>query len=95
MEDFRIRLSRAIEPYIIVGGTLEGGPLYDYGVCGVIENFLDDLMEREPVCTSYSYLDFDTDGVVVKGCMTVTFMEYYMVPEVFTFLYEKDLRDDG
>ena len=94
MEDFRIRLSRAIEPYIIVPSIL-GGPLYDYGVCGVIENFLEDLMEKEPVCTSYSYLDFDTDGIVVKGCMTVTVMEHYMVPEVFTFLYERDLRTDG
>ena len=94
MRDFRVTLKEITDPYR-TSRPIGLEPIYDYGVCGVIENFLDELMEAAPFNTSYSYMDCDTDGITVKGCMTVTIMEHYLVPEVFTFLYERDLRDDG
>ena len=91
MKDFKVRLKEITDPYRI-SRPAGMDPLYDYGVCGVIENFLEELMEAKPICTSYAYMDCDTDGISVRGCMTITIMEHYLVPEVFTFLYERDLN---
>ena len=94
MKDFRVRLKEITEPYRICQPA-GYQPIYDYGVCGVIEDFLQELMQAEPICTSYAYMDCDTDGESVRGIMTITIMQHYLVPEVFTFLYERDLRTDG
>lgn len=94
MKDFKVRLKELTDPYRI-STPVAMDPLYDYGVCGVIEEFLDELMETESFNTSYAYMDCDTDGISVRGCMTITIMQHYLAPEVFTFLYERDLRTCG
>lgn len=92
MMDFIDELDKAICPYFICAGTVEGGPIYDYGVTGVIEDFLYAAMDRGEISASFNYCDFACDGEVVQGCMTVTIFRTEFVPEVYTFLYERELK---
>lgn len=94
MKDYKMRLKEITGPYRICR-PVGMDPLYDYGVCGVIEEFLDELMETESFNASYAYMDCDTDGIIVRGCMTITIMKYDFLPEVFTFLYERSLNTCG
>ena len=85
-------MDKVVRPYFICSGTVEGGPLYDYGVCGVLEDFLYEYMDKGEFSASFNYLDFSCDGECVQGCMTITIMKYDFLPEVFTFLYERSLN---
>jgi len=85
-------MDKAIQPYFICGGTVEGGPIYDYGVCGVLENLIYEYMDKGELSASFNYCDFACDGEVVQGCMTVTIFRTEFVPEVYTFLYERELN---
>ena len=90
---FEQKLEEAIQPYFICGGILE--PIYDYGVCGVIEDFLQKHMDMGEISASFNYCDFACDGECVQGCMTVTVFHTEFVPEVYTFLYERELNTCG
>ena len=90
--DIYARMDKIARPYFICGGTVEGGPLYDYGVCGILEDFLQQLMEDGEASCAWSYCDFACDGCCVQGCMTITIFQQHFVPEVITFLYEKELE---
>ena len=92
MKPFEERMDEVIAPYFICGGTVEGGPLYDYGVCGVLENLIYEYMDKGDIAASFSYCDFECDGACVKGCMTITYFEVAFVPRVFAILYERDLN---
>lgn len=85
--DFRVDLPKITAPYVI-RGNICGGPIHDYEVCRAVEDYITDLLNTEPVCCGVSYLDYATDGHVVNGVMTLTFIEHYDLPEVFTILYE-------
>jgi hypothetical protein len=91
MSDFRHQLYKVSAPYMICQPTVDGGALYDYGVCGVLEDYLYESMDKGEFSASFNYLDFACDGAVVQGCMTITIMQYDFIPEVFTFLYEREL----
>lgn len=88
-------MDKAVAPYFICGGTVEGGPLYDYGVCGVLENLVYEYMDNGIISGSFNYCDFACDGECVQGCMTITIFEETFVPIVYTILYERDLRTCG
>ena len=92
MKSFDEAMDKAMTPYFICGGTVEGGPLYDYGVCGVLEELIYEYMDKGEISASFNYCDFECDGACVKGCMTITYFEIAFVPRVFTFLYERDLN---
>jgi hypothetical protein len=92
------KLIEITEPYLIAHPDPFNGyvsPLYDSGVCGVIENFFYEEMDKGNLSASFSYLDFACDGETVQGVMTITIMEDQFIPELFTYLYEKDLRTYG
>ena len=92
MCDFDEALTRAVNPYFICPGTCEGGPLYDFDVCGVIEDLLFKYMNDGYLSGSFNYCDFACDGETIQGCMTITVFEQEFIPIVHTILYEKDLR---
>ena len=92
MKPFYEAIDEVIAPYFICGGTVEGGPLYDYGVCGVLENLTYEYMDKGDICASFSYCDFECDGICVNGCMTITYFEAAFIPHVITFLYERRLN---
>ena len=92
MESFNKALEKAVAPYLICAGAIEGGPLYDYAVCGVVEDLLYKYMDNGELSGSFNYCDFECDGHVVQGCMTVTIFESHFVPVVHTILYERELR---
>ena len=85
-------LNAVAAPYFICGGTVEGGPLYDYGVCGAVERYVDEVLFPAGYSAAISYCDFASDGVVIQGVMTLTIVEEPFVPVVYTFLYEKELN---
>ena len=90
-----LKMVEITEPYLICHPDPFSGlvaPLYDYGVCGVLENFLYEEMDKGNICASFNYLDFACDGETIQGCMTITVMEDQFMPELFTYLYEKDLK---
>lgn len=92
------RMVEITEPYLICHPAPLNGliaPLYDYGVCGALENYFYEEMDKGNICASFNYLDFACDGVSVQGCMTITVMQDKFIPEVFTYLYERDLRTNG
>ena len=91
MKSFIEAMNEMSEPYFICAGTVEGGPLYDYGVCGVLEDLAYKYMDEGEISASFSYCDFECDGICVKGCMTITYFEVAFVPHVITILYERDL----
>ena len=91
MKNFRVALEEVANPYLITHPHI-GLPLYDYGVCGVLENYLYECMDNNECSASFSYLDFACDGESVQGCMTITIMPEDFLPEVYIFLYENDLR---
>jgi hypothetical protein len=93
--DYKVKLQEITEPYRLTPSTCLGGPLYDYGVCGVLEDFLYESMDQGEFSASFNYLDFSCDGECVQGCMTITIMKYDFLPEVFTFLYERSLNTNG
>lgn len=95
METFEIALERVTDPYRIY--SYQHGHVYDYGVCGVIEDLADEYMENGDISAAYSYLDMECDGRCVYGCMTITFMRHstYDRPGVYTFLYERQLNTNG
>lgn len=88
-------MDRAVRPYFICPGTVEAGPLYDYGICGVLEDLVYKYMDEGLISGSFNYCDFSCDGECVQGCMTITIMKYDFLPEVFTFLYERSLNTCG
>ena len=96
--DYKVKMKRITAPYRITSPhdlcaiELPSGPLYDYGVCGVLETFLYEHMDKGEFSASFNYLDFSCDGECVQGCMTITIMKYDFLPEVFTFLYERSLN---
>lgn len=90
---FEQKLDDLIQPYFIYPGILD--PVYDSGVCGVVETFLYEEMDKGNISASFNYCDFACDGEVVQGCMTVTIFRTEFVPEVFTFLYERSLNTCG
>lgn len=92
MMTFDEAMDKAVQPYFICPGTVEAGPLYDYGVCGVLENLIYEYMDKGSLCASFNYCDFACDGECIQGCMTITIFEEVFVPIVYTILYEKDLR---
>ena len=95
MQNFRVRMKEITDPYMISRPTGALLPLYDYGVCGVLEDFLNEYMEEGEFSASFNYLVFMCDGLSVQGCMTITIMQFDFCPEVFTFLYEKELNTCG
>lgn len=96
--DYKVKMKQITDPYRIASPhnlyaiATPSGPLYDYGVCGVLETFLYELMDKGEFSASFNYLDFSCDGECVQGCMTITIMKYDFLPEVFTFLYERSLN---
>lgn len=85
-------MDKAVRPYFNCPGTVEGGPLYDYAVCGVLEKLIYEYMDKGEISASFSYCDFECDGACIQGCMTITYFEAAFVPIVYTILYERDLR---
>jgi hypothetical protein len=85
-------LELVTRPYIIAHP--EGADyIYDYGVCGVLENYIYDGMDKGKFSASFNYCDFACDGVCVQGCMTITLFRTDFIPEVHTFLYERELNN--
>lgn len=95
MKTFEERIDEVIAPYFICGGTVEGGPLYDYGVCGPLETLIYEYMDKGEISASFNYCDFACDGEVVQGCMTITVFKEVFVPIVYTILYERQLNTCG
>lgn len=94
MINFCVELEKITDPYI-TAHPAGFQPVYDYGVCGVIEDFLYECMDQGDFAASFNYLDFACDGITVQGCMTITIMQVDFIPHVFTFLYEKELNTCG
>lgn len=95
MMTFDEAMDRVVRPYFICAGTVEGGPLYDYGVTGVLESLIYEHMDKGEISASFNYCDFACDGEVVQGCMTITIFKEIYVPIVYTILYEKELNTCG
>ena len=95
MMTFDEAMDKVVRPYFICPGTVEGGPLYDYGVCGALETLIYEYMDKNGICASFNYCDFACDGEVVQGCMTITIFEEAFIPIVYTILYEKELNTCG
>lgn len=93
MMSFEKALVQAAQPYAICAG--EGGPLFDYGVTGVLENLVYEYMDKGEISGSFNYCDFACDGETIQGCMTITVFEQVFVPKVYTILYEKELNTCG
>ena len=92
---FEYNLDNITNPYIICRGCSLAHNLYDYGVCGVIENFLYDSMDRGECSASFNYCDFACDGETIQGCMTITVFFEHFIANTYTFLYEKELNTCG
>ena len=94
MIDFRVELKN-ITDSCVIARPAGFQPIYDYGVCGILEDFIYERMDQGDFAASFNYLDFACDGITIQGCMTITIMQFDFTPEVFTFLYEKELNTCG
>lgn len=88
--NFRKDLNTITIPYIIRPGDAYAGPVHEFEACKVVEDYLVKLMNAEGVCCEWSYLDYGVGCKRIDGVMTVTLVDHYGIPEVFTFLYEKE-----
>lgn len=94
MQNFRVALKEVSEPYRICTPVGQE-PIYDFGVTGVLENLVYEYMDKGEISASFNYCDFACDGETIQGCMTITIFKEVFVPEVFTFLYERELNTCG
>lgn len=79
-------LNRIAEPYLLDGISVELGATYDADVCPIIEEYLEALMNSEPVSCAVSYCDYAVYNRRIEGVMTITCVVDY-VPFVFPIIY--------
>ena len=85
--NFREEMFEVIKPYIAFADTLD--PIYNFEACAVLEDYLAKVCRKNDIMCNTSYLDYGVGPKHIRGVMTVTIVEHYDVPEVFTFIYAR------
>ena len=86
--NFREEMFEVVQPYIFIKDNILGH-VYDFKACQILEDYLAKVCRKNDIMCNTSYLDYGVGPKHIRGVMTITLVEHYDVPEVFTIIYTR------